>query len=179
VVHPARLSRPCAEPNSFISADLAFRADPLRLERLREQFLPECALRGRDSKKFQYAALAAAAVHGGTEPDLLDELSWWQTGDFWQYALFAAAACIRAAVSLAGGCRAASMPGPEAPTAQIPKNPVLENTRRVDCHASTHRHRRSEHKLRYRRVFARPDDGGFGAAIAQIIQIWPAYANPA
>jgi hypothetical protein len=33
--------------------------------------------------------LAAAAVHGGTEPDLLDEVSWWQTDDFWQYALFA------------------------------------------------------------------------------------------
>jgi hypothetical protein len=71
--------------NWFISADLAFRADPLRLERLREQFLPECAIRGRDSKKFQYAVLAAAAVHGGTEPDLLDEVSWWQTDDFWQY----------------------------------------------------------------------------------------------
>jgi hypothetical protein len=80
----------------------ASRADPLRLERLREQFLPECAFRGRDSKKFQYAVLAAAAVHGGTEPDMLDEISWWQTDDFWRYALFAAVACIRAAASRAG-----------------------------------------------------------------------------
>jgi len=46
--------------------------------------------------------LAAAALHGGTEPDLLDEVAWWQTDDFWQYALFAAVACIRAAASRAG-----------------------------------------------------------------------------
>ena len=46
--------------------------------------------------------LAAAALHGGTEPDLLDEAAWWQTDDFWQYALFAAVAYIRAAASCAG-----------------------------------------------------------------------------
>lgn len=45
---------------------------------------------------------ADAALHGGTEPDLLDQVAWWQTDDFWQYALFAAAACIRAAASRAG-----------------------------------------------------------------------------
>src|SRR6516164_6605405 len=39
----------------------ARRADPLALERLREQFLPECAFRGRQNKKLQYAVLAAAA----------------------------------------------------------------------------------------------------------------------
>ena len=33
--------------------------------------------------------LGAAALHGGTEPDLLDEVAWWQTDDFWQYALSA------------------------------------------------------------------------------------------
>jgi hypothetical protein len=43
--------------------------------------------------------LAAAALHGGTEPDLLDEVAWWQTDEFWQYALFAAVAFIRAAAS--------------------------------------------------------------------------------
>ena len=45
--------------------------------------------------------LAAAAFHSGTEPDLLDEVAWWQTDDFWQYALFAAVAYIRAAASQA------------------------------------------------------------------------------
>ena len=76
--------------------------DPLPLEGLRERFLPECAFRGRQNAKLQYAVLAAAAIHGGTEPDLLDEVAWWQTDDFWQYALYAAAAYIRAAASQAG-----------------------------------------------------------------------------
>ena len=45
--------------------------------------------------------LAAAAVHGGTEPDLLDEVASWQADDFWQYAVYAAVAYIRAAASRA------------------------------------------------------------------------------
>ena len=54
------------------------------------------------NRKLQHAVLAAAALHGGTEPDLLDEVAWWQTDDFWQYALFAAVAYVRAAASRAG-----------------------------------------------------------------------------
>jgi hypothetical protein len=80
----------------------ASRAEPLPLAGLRERFLPECAFRGRQNAKLQYAALAAAAIHGGTEPDLLEEVAWWQTDDFWQYAMYAAAAYIRAAASRAG-----------------------------------------------------------------------------
>jgi hypothetical protein len=80
----------------------ASRADPLPLEGLRERFLPECTFRGRQNAKLKYAVLAAAAAHGGTEPDLLDEVAWWQTDDFWQYALYAAVAYIRAAASRAG-----------------------------------------------------------------------------
>jgi hypothetical protein len=78
------------------------RVDPLPLEGLPERFLPECTFRGRQNKKLQYAVLAAAALHGGTEPDLLDEITWWQADDFWQYALFAAVGYIRAAASWAG-----------------------------------------------------------------------------
>ena len=80
----------------------ASQADPLPLEGLRERFLPECTFRGRQNTKLQYAVLAAAALHGGTEPDLLDEVAWWQTDDLWQYALFTAVAYIRAAASRAG-----------------------------------------------------------------------------
>ncbi len=80
----------------------ATRADPLPLEGLRGRFLPEATFRGRQNAKLQYAVLAAAAVHGGAEPDLLDEVAWWQTDDFWQYALYAAVAYIRAAASRAG-----------------------------------------------------------------------------
>ena len=80
----------------------ASRADPLALEGMRERFLPECAFRGRQNKKLQFAILAAAALRGGAEPDVLDEVAWWQTDDFWQYALYAAVAYIRAAAGRAG-----------------------------------------------------------------------------
>jgi hypothetical protein len=80
----------------------ASRADPLPLDRLRERFLPECTFRGRQNAKLQYAVLAAAAVHGGTEPDLLDAVASWQADDFWQYALYAAVAYIRAAAGRVG-----------------------------------------------------------------------------
>ncbi len=80
----------------------ASRVDPLPSEGLRERFLPECTFGGRRNTKLRYAVLAAAALHGGTEPDLLDEVAWWQADDFWQYALFAAVACIRAAAGRAG-----------------------------------------------------------------------------
>lgn len=46
--------------------------------------------------------MAAAALRGGTEPDLLDEVAWWQTDDFWQYALYAAVAFIRLAADRVG-----------------------------------------------------------------------------
>ncbi len=77
-------------------------AGPVALEGMRERFLPESAGRGRDRRKLQFAVLAAAALHGGVEPDLLDEVAWWQADDFWQYALLAAVAYIRAAADRAG-----------------------------------------------------------------------------
>ena len=73
------------------------------------------------NKKLQYAILVAAALRGGTDPDLLDEVAWWQADDVWQYALFAAVAYIRAAASRAGvpvrqACQdLAQRPGPPAP----------------------------------------------------------------
>jgi hypothetical protein len=79
----------------------ASRAGPLPLEGLRERFLPGAAFRGRQNAKLRYAVLGAAAVHGGTGPDLLDEAASRQAGDFWQYAMYAAIACIRAAASRA------------------------------------------------------------------------------
>jgi hypothetical protein len=94
-----RVARDAADTLNWCRASLA---NLLPLEGLRERFLPECTFRGRQNTKLQYAVLAAAALHGGTEPDLLEEVAWWQTDDFWQYALFAAVACIRAAASRAG-----------------------------------------------------------------------------
>jgi hypothetical protein len=89
---------PCF-PDSWCRAS---RADPPPSAGLREQFRPERMFRGRHNAKLRYAVLAAAALHGGTEPDLLDEVACWQTGDFWLYALVAAVAHIRAAASRTG-----------------------------------------------------------------------------
>jgi hypothetical protein len=80
----------------------ASRADPVALEGMADRFLPECTFGGRDKCKLRFAVLAAAALHGGAEPDLLEEVVWWQTDDFWEYALFAAIAYIRAAADRAG-----------------------------------------------------------------------------
>ena len=80
----------------------ASRAGPLALEGMPERFLPECAFRGRENKKLQFTVLAAAALCGGAEPDLPGEAAWWQTDDFWQYALYTAIAYVRAAASRAG-----------------------------------------------------------------------------
>ena len=86
-------------------------ADPLPLEGMRERFLPGYSGHGRDRRKLQYAVLAAAALHGGAEPDLLDEVAWWQADDFWQYALLAAVAYVRAAAGRAGVPGARSVQG--------------------------------------------------------------------
>jgi hypothetical protein len=80
----------------------ASRTNPRQLEGLQARFLPEPSFRGRQNNKRQYAVLAAAALHGGTEPDLLDEVAWRQSDDVWECARYAAVAYIRAAASQAG-----------------------------------------------------------------------------
>lgn len=44
----------------------------------------------------QVRHLAIGASRVGIDPDLLDEITWWRTDDFWLYALAAAVAIIRA-----------------------------------------------------------------------------------
>lgn len=74
----------------------ATREAPLAYEGVIDRCLPECRFRGRDNHKIKFALLAAAATRGGVEPDLLDEVVWWNTDDFWQYGFFAAVCWIRA-----------------------------------------------------------------------------------
>ncbi len=71
------------------------RDSPLAYEGLRERHLAECRFRGRDNKKIQFTVLAIGATRGGIEPDLLDEVIWWQADDFWWHALAASVAVIR------------------------------------------------------------------------------------
>lgn len=68
---------------------------PIEYEGLRETFLPECDFRGKENRKFQYAVLTSASLRGGLEPDVLDEVIWWND-DYWYYALCATVALIRA-----------------------------------------------------------------------------------
>jgi hypothetical protein len=69
---------------------------PIKEEELVEQYLPECQFKGRENHKIRYAVMAAAATHGGVNVDLLEEVAYWGTDDFWSYAAFAAVAWIRA-----------------------------------------------------------------------------------
>ncbi len=78
------------------------RARPLSEEGLVERYLPECEFRGRDNRKIRYAVMAAAAVHGGLELDLLEEVAYWATDDFWSYAGLAAVAWARAVADQRG-----------------------------------------------------------------------------
>jgi hypothetical protein len=80
----------------------ATREKPITYEGLRETYLPECEFRGRENRKVQYAILTSAAVRGGLEPDLLDEVVWWQNDDYWRYALYATVAIIRASAERQG-----------------------------------------------------------------------------
>jgi hypothetical protein len=69
---------------------------PMPSEGLVERYLPECRFRGRENRKIRYALLAVAATNGGIEVDLLDEVVYWETDDFWSYAGYASIAWIRA-----------------------------------------------------------------------------------
>jgi len=53
--------------------------EPLQYEGLRERYLPEVTFRGRvEHRNSQYALYAAACMHGGLQPDLLNDAGWWQ-----------------------------------------------------------------------------------------------------
>ncbi|MFI5898515.1 hypothetical protein ACIA5D_51485 [Actinoplanes sp. NPDC051513] len=93
------LTHLAAEALAWAAVD---RAHPIELAGFRERFLPDCEVTGRDRRKLQFAVLAAAAWHGGVEVDLLDEVAWWRTDDFWRYAAYAAVAYIRMAADRAG-----------------------------------------------------------------------------
>jgi len=64
-------------------------------------YLPEAKFKGKEHRRIQYAVLTAFAVHGGLEPDLLEEVAHW-IEQYWQYALFAAVAIFRACAEQSG-----------------------------------------------------------------------------
>jgi len=68
-------------------------------EELLNNLLPEYEFRGHRAQKIKFAILAIGAARGGIDPDLLDEVIWWRTDDFWLYAFAAAAAIIRSSAA--------------------------------------------------------------------------------
>ena len=77
--------------------------DPIDFEQIRERFLPEHRFSGKNQHyKSKYAIMAAAMIHGGVYPDLLDDASWWQTDDLWVYSFFALVIFMRAAAERTG-----------------------------------------------------------------------------
>jgi len=77
-------------------------ADPIDFQKIRERFLPEHRFSGKNQHyKSTYAISAAAMIHGGVYPDLLDG-AWWQTDDLWVYSFFALLIFIRAAAERTG-----------------------------------------------------------------------------
>lgn len=74
---------------------MAAGAGPIGYEGLRETYLEEVRFRGKENRKIRFAVMCSAAKAGGLEPDLLEEVSWWND-DYWRYALWATVALIRA-----------------------------------------------------------------------------------
>jgi hypothetical protein len=75
---------------------------PIPYDGLIENYLAEHTFNGKQNRKIQFVILGATALRGGIEPDLLSETYWWQTDDFWWYALAASVATIRACADKAG-----------------------------------------------------------------------------
>lgn len=81
----------------------ASRDHPVTYEGIRERFLPEIEIRGRvEHHKGHYALQAAAIIHGGVEPDLLGEVTWWNRDDLWLWSLYALVIYVRVAADRTG-----------------------------------------------------------------------------
>ncbi|MGH9246951.1 MAG: hypothetical protein ACRD29_22070 [Acidimicrobiales bacterium] len=81
----------------------ASRDNPIEYENIRETYLPEFEFHGRsDHRKSHFALRAAAMIHGGVSPDLLDEVIWWSSDDLWVFSLYALIAYVRIAAERTG-----------------------------------------------------------------------------
>jgi hypothetical protein len=80
------------------------RSKVLPYKGLFERFLPECSFRGRSqNERRHYALRAIAMIHGGMQPDYLDDTYWWgDVEDFWIYAFYALVIVVRAGADRRG-----------------------------------------------------------------------------
>ena len=102
---------------------------PIPEEGLVERYLPECKFRGRDNHKIRYAVLAVAAVHGGVELDLLEEVAYSATDDFRSYAGLAAVAWARAVADQRGVALREPVPSLLRPGPALASTPTSSGTR--------------------------------------------------
>jgi hypothetical protein len=76
----------------------ATQTEPIDSENIRERFLPEHPFSGKTQHyKSKYAISAAAMIHGGIYPDILNDAAWWEADDLWSYSFFALLIYVRAA----------------------------------------------------------------------------------
>jgi hypothetical protein len=76
---------------------------PLEFEAIRARFLADGVAHTKaQHDKSKFALRAAAMLHGGVDPGLLDEVQWWQSNDLWYWSLEALVAYVRAAADRTG-----------------------------------------------------------------------------
>jgi hypothetical protein len=81
----------------------ATRRSPVEFEGIRDRYLPEAVADTRaQHHKSKYALRAAAMLHGGVDPGLLDEVQWWRSDDLWYWSLEALAVYLGAAADRIG-----------------------------------------------------------------------------
>jgi hypothetical protein len=80
----------------------ASRQSLLEFEGIRDRYLPDGTAHTKaQHHKSKYALRAAAMLHGGVDPGLLDEIQWWRTDDLWYWSLEALATYVHAAADRA------------------------------------------------------------------------------
>lgn len=79
------------------------RPDPLRYSDLRERYLPEVAVSGKNENyKSDWTLRAVAALAGGVDPGIEDQLRFWRITDLERWAVHAVVAYARAAAEHTG-----------------------------------------------------------------------------
>mgnify|MGYP003133405512 CR=1 FL=1 len=79
------------------------RSDPLRYLGLRERYLPEVDVSGKNENyKSDWTLRAVAALAGGVEPGVEDQLRFWRIMDLERWAVHAVVAYVRAAADHTG-----------------------------------------------------------------------------
>jgi hypothetical protein len=102
--------------------DRRLRQPPLEFEDVRERYLADgIAHTKAQQHKSEFALRAAAMLHGGVDPGLLDEVQWWRTDDLWYWSLEGLAAYVRAAADRSRqSAESAAVGSPANATSQSP-----------------------------------------------------------